>query len=596
MIFAIVSSCSTNNDQSNNSSTISIVPVAPSNLTGVVVSSTQVKLSWVDNSTNETGFKIERKTGTNTYTVVGTTGENIMNYDNSGLSSSTTYTYRVYSYNATGNSITYSNEFVISTSGVPIITTTPITVNYQYAFSGGNITSDGSSPITSKGVVWDTSSNPTIALTTKTNDGPGSANFISTITTTLNIGTTYYVRAYATNTVGTSYGNELIYKPLARLPTVTFNGSSEPINQNITSSTATATATVSSDGGSPITARGFCWSTTSEPTVALSTKTIETGTIGNFSSLITNLLGNTTYYVGAYATNNAGTKYIYYKFKTLNATLPTVLTINSSNISAYQATINANVTSDGGSPITARGIVYGYGTATAGQLGAGYPFTTENGTIGTFSNNLQNLTGAITYSAKAYATNSIGTTYGNTITFNTPNGTYIGTSRGGGVVAYVLKSGDPGYDPNVLHGLIMAPTDQASSAVWCPYLEPYASNLIGTSNAFGTGASNTNSIVSRYGSGNYAARICYDLVLGGYSDWYLPSKEEFSLIYPNRVGIGSGYSDINNNPNYNYWTSSEYSDVQACYSTVVNPGYVPIFKNNGDKTTSRVKVRAIRSF
>jgi uncharacterized protein (TIGR02145 family) len=105
-------SCSTSTDSNGNTTA---VPVPPSNLTGTVASSTQINLSWTDNSTNETGFKIERKTGTGTYTVVGTTATNITTLNDTGLSQGTTYTYRVFSYNAGGNSTTYSNEITLNT-------------------------------------------------------------------------------------------------------------------------------------------------------------------------------------------------------------------------------------------------------------------------------------------------------------------------------------------------------------------------------------------------------------------------------------------------------------------------------------------------
>ena len=110
-------SCSTSSDGNGNSTT-TVVPVAPSNLTGTVASTTQINLSWTDNSTNETGFKIERKTGTDTYAVVGTTATDITTFSNTGLTPSTTYTYRVYSNNAVGNSLTYSNELIITTANV----------------------------------------------------------------------------------------------------------------------------------------------------------------------------------------------------------------------------------------------------------------------------------------------------------------------------------------------------------------------------------------------------------------------------------------------------------------------------------------------
>jgi uncharacterized protein (TIGR02145 family) len=109
---AFVYSCSTSTDGNGNTTA---APIPPSNLTGTVASSTQINLSWTDNSTNETGFKIERKSGSGTYAVVGTTATDVTTFNDTGLTASTTYTYRVYSYNAGGNSPTYSNELNLTT-------------------------------------------------------------------------------------------------------------------------------------------------------------------------------------------------------------------------------------------------------------------------------------------------------------------------------------------------------------------------------------------------------------------------------------------------------------------------------------------------
>lgn len=115
----LVYSCSTSTDSNGNINT-TVVPINPSNLTGTIVSTTQINLSWTDNSTNETGFKIERKTGAGTYAVVGTTATDVTTFNNIGLTPSTTYTYRVYSYNAGGNSPSYSNEITLLTSSIPV--------------------------------------------------------------------------------------------------------------------------------------------------------------------------------------------------------------------------------------------------------------------------------------------------------------------------------------------------------------------------------------------------------------------------------------------------------------------------------------------
>lgn len=115
--FLIVYGCSTSSDGNT-----TVVPIAPSDLTGTVASTTQINLSWTDNSTNETGFKIERKTGTGTYVVVGTTVTNVTTYNDIGITPNTTYTYRVYSNNAVGNSLTYSNELTLSTASFASVT------------------------------------------------------------------------------------------------------------------------------------------------------------------------------------------------------------------------------------------------------------------------------------------------------------------------------------------------------------------------------------------------------------------------------------------------------------------------------------------
>lgn len=210
---ALVYGCSTSNDGNGNSTT-TVVPIAPSNLTGTVVSTTQINLSWTDHSTNETGFKIERKTGSGVYAVVGTTATDITTFSDAGLTPSTTYTYRVYSNNAFGNSLTYSNELNLTTTSLinlPTLTTGALSlITSSSAVSGGTISSDGGATITAKGVCWSTSTNPSINLSTKTSNGTGIGTFTSNITS-LSANTIYYLRAYATNSVGTAYGNEIVF-------------------------------------------------------------------------------------------------------------------------------------------------------------------------------------------------------------------------------------------------------------------------------------------------------------------------------------------------------------------------------------------------
>ncbi|MEK7718341.1 MAG: fibrobacter succinogenes major paralogous domain-containing protein, partial [Bacteroidota bacterium] len=142
---------------------------------------------------------------------------------------------------------------------------------------------------------------PTIS-NSRTTDGNGIGSFVSSITA-LTPGTKYYVRAYATNSAGTSYGNEVSFTALANLPTATTTSAT-----SITATTATSGGNVTADGGGAVTARGVCWSTNANPTTANSKTSDGTGT-GSFTSSITGLIPNTTYNIRAYATNSVGTAY-----------------------------------------------------------------------------------------------------------------------------------------------------------------------------------------------------------------------------------------------------------------------------------------------
>ncbi|MCX6171794.1 MAG: hypothetical protein NT048_03020 [Flavobacterium sp.] len=327
--------CSTNNDTNGNSTT-TVVPIVPSNLIGVVASTTQINLSWTDHSTNETSFKIERKTVSGTYAVIGTTATDVTTFSDMGLTPSTTYIYRVYSNNAVGNSLTYSNELTLTTSAtilLPTLTTTAASgITNTTAITGGTISSDGGSAVTAKGVVWSTSANPTIALPTKTSNGAGIGAFTSSIVG-LTGNTTYYIRAYATNSIGTAYGNQVsfITNPV-NLPILTTT-----IATGITTVTGSSGGIVTSDGGASVTARGVVWSTSSNPTIALPTKTINGTGIGTFTSAISALSAATTYYVRAYATNSAGTSYG-------NQVILTTLTSSSTNVTDVDGNIYSLVT------------------------------------------------------------------------------------------------------------------------------------------------------------------------------------------------------------------------------------------------------------
>jgi hypothetical protein len=217
-----------------------------------------------------------------------------------GLISGTTYYVRAFVTTTTGTF--YANQLSFTTLSLPTLTTSGISsITNLSATSGGNITNSGGSNITARGVCWSTNPGPSISLPTKTVNGTGNGSYTSLLSG-LTPGAIYYVRAYATNIIGTSYGGELAFTT-KNIPSISTNSIT-----SITSSSAICGGNVFSDGGSTVTSRGICWSTTVNPTI-VNSSTINGSGSGPFSSTMTGLFRLTTYYVRAYATNSWGTAY-----------------------------------------------------------------------------------------------------------------------------------------------------------------------------------------------------------------------------------------------------------------------------------------------
>lgn len=290
-----------------------------------------------------------------------------------------------------------------------------------------NVTSSGATVVgfvvaqgdgfTEKGVCYNTSPTPTISNSkvvytdaTGTTTRP-TASFNVNLTG-LTYATKYYVRAYATGSAGTIYGDEYSFTTSPVVPTLT-----TATITAITGNSAAGGGNVTVTGGADITARGVYFGTDHNPTSANS-KTVDDASnkgTGQFTSSLTGLKGNTTYYVRAYAVNSAGTGYgPEVSFKT-NVDLPVVTTAVVNGITKVEAYSGGDVTYDGGGTVTAKGLVWSTNSN---------PTTGDNvidgGTgTGAFISHLTGLTSNTVYHVRAFATNSAGTAYGADVQFNT---------------------------------------------------------------------------------------------------------------------------------------------------------------------------------
>jgi hypothetical protein len=529
-------------------------------------------------------------TGSATYSVTVGSGAGTFTSTLTGLAQGTKYFVRSFATNVQGTSYGAETSFTTQTTATLSATATPTSITTTSAISGGTISSTGGATITTSGLVWGASTNPTIALSTKTTDGTTTGTYTSSITG-LTQGATYHVRAYATNYLGTSYGPNITFTTLTT-PTISATASAI----SITSSIATIGGEITSDGGAAVTARGVVYGTTTGS--ATYSVTSGTGT-GTYTIGLTGLTPATTYFVRSFATNSVGTVYgTETNFSTL-AIAPTLTTSAVSGITKYAASAGGTITFNGGSVITASGICW----STTSTPTTSNSKTTDGTTSGTFTSSVTGLTAGTTYYVRAYATNAIGTSYGAAQSFTTTASESImtlptvGSSYGGGKVAYVYQNGDPGYSSSSIPVLIAANADQVGNlgggtALWSISGASGIAQkvgLIGTSyQALGAGLSNTNAIISAYGTGNYAAKFAKNYTDGTYNDWYLPSIDELGKLYLNRVAIGGFTTQY-------YWSSTEVEETPTQIA-----GYSWSFSGAGndkhmDTKAWNMKIRAVRT-
>jgi len=399
----------------------------------------------------------------------------------------------------------------------PTVTTKVVNnISQTGALCGGNVTSDGNAAVTARGVCWSTSQNPTIS-SSKTTDGSGVGQYSSALNN-LQPNTTYYVRAYATNSQGTAYGEQESFTTEVGVQTPTVTTSSV---SNITESSAVCGGNVTSDGNATVTSRGVCWSTSPNPMIGHN-KTIDGSGTGQYSSNINGLQPNTTYYVRAYAINSKGTAYGTQQSFTTVLQHPTLTTTPVTNITINSAVCGGNIISDGGATITARGVCW----STSPNPTIGHNRTTDGSGTGSFTSNITGLQPNTTYYVRAYATNSQGTSYGEELTFTTLSGVINGHE----FVDLGLPSGLKWATCNVG---ATTPEDYGNYYAWGETTTKTSYTL-------------QNSVTFGLYMGDISGNATYDAARANWgSTWRMPTKAEMEELRDNCTWIWTSQNGVN---------------------------------------------------
>ena len=329
-----------------------------------------------------------------------------------GLNPGTPYYVTAYATNEAGTGYSQTGSFTTVTISEPPLAIPYISaINTTSAYVRSSIINDNNSPVTGKGFCYSTTNpNPTTSDKVISVEG----NDFTQQLLGLNHGTLYYIRAFATNSVGTGYSSSESFTTTQ----ITAPGLYSTNVSGVTINSAVLTATIYSAGNGTISRKGFCWSTeTSQPDMDKNTHQDIEGNVTALNHTLTGLTPGKTYYVRAYAVNEAGVTYnSHAQFTTDAVNKPTFGNISVTDVAITTAKVTARISSNGNQEITRKGF---YWSSTNHEPGENDQVKAIEGTGDQMVLNMSDLKSSTTYYVRAFATNSQGTTLSNITSFTT---------------------------------------------------------------------------------------------------------------------------------------------------------------------------------